>query len=495
MKKISKYLLLLAAAVFTFTACEKNVEREPSPLDVPGAIAFTSPGANVKLNMSKDPLETTVTLFRTSNLDKADTIKVSVLETHPVFVLDPVFIFAPGDKQVSQKVTFATGEADSTYTFQLALPENKVSPYLAGNTTFTYTVKLELWSEPRTGVWVDDAVVSSTFTSIPPSVAWTVSYQVVELADGSMKLRIINPYACTASAVDANGVYDGFPYNEAGDWDTSKDYNIELFIDAANDVTMPDVELGVDWGHTMMKLVNYKGVVAHGDFDPDAQRVLFDKNDNKNSLVFAMDKPYNYAGYRFYLSYAAYLADQEEPEPVEATVETYEGTWEVTATDGKTGAAAAPRNITIVSGEDPEQGQFYTISGLSEDLPEVYGYFDEETKAFMLGYNDGVQVTIGDKTYDATLYPFNSTSGKLDGHAAMKFVPAEDGSIVLADDSEAIGFGVVYFNVADESDYVVGDVLLNLNLAAVDAASAPAKAAPRAKKSVKTLRHMVNVVR
>ena len=490
MKKISKYLLLLAAAVFTFTACEKNVEREPSPLDVPGAIAFTSPGANVKLNMSKDPLETTVTLFRTSNLDKADTIKVSVLETHPVFVLDPVFIFAPGDKQVSQKVTFATGEADSTYTFQLALPENKVSPYLAGNTTFTYTVKLELWSEPRTGVWVDDAVVSSTFTSIPPSVAWTVSYQVVELADGSMKLRIINPYACTASAVDANGVYDGFPYNEAGDWDTSKDYNIELFIDAANDVTMPDVELGVDWGHTMMKLVNYKGVVAHGDFDPDAQRVLFDKNDNKNSLVFAMDKPYNYAGYRFYLSYAAYLADQEEPE-----VETYEGTWEVTATDGKTGAAAAPRNITIVSGEDPEQGQFYTISGLSEDLPEVYGYFDEETKAFMLGYNDGVQVTIGDKTYDATLYPFNSTSGKLDGHAAMKFVPAEDGSIVLADDSEAIGFGVVYFNVADESDYVVGDVLLNLNLAAVDAASAPAKAAPRAKKSVKTLRHMVNVVR
>lgn len=494
MKKISKYLFLLAAAVFTFTACEKTAEREPSPLDVPGAIAFTSSGANVKLNMSKDPLETTVTLFRTSNLDKADTIKVSVLETHPVFVLDPVFIFAPGDKQVSQKVTFATGEADSTYTFQLALPEDKVSPYLAGNTTFTYTVTLELWSEPRTGVWVDDAVVSSTY-NIPASVAWTVTYQVAELADGSMKLRIINPYACTASSVDVNGVYDGFPYNDPGDWDTSKDYNIEIFIDPANDVTMPDVELGVDWGNSMMKLVNYKGVVAHGDFDPDAQRVLFDKNDNKNSLVFAMDKPYNYAGYRFYLSYAAYLADQEEPEPVEATVETYEGTWEVTATDGKTGAAAAPRNITIVSGEDPEQGQFYTISGLSEDLPEVYGYFDEETKAFMLGYNDGVQVTIGDKTYDATLYPFNSTSGKLDGHAAMKFVPAEDGSIVLADDSEAIGFGVVYFNVADESDYVVGDVLLNLNLAAVDAASAPAKAAPRAKKSVKALRHTTMLAR
>jgi hypothetical protein len=322
-----------------------------------------------------------------------------------------------------------------------------------------------------------------------------VDYQVVEKGDGSKQIRIINPYASTASAVDGNNIYDGCPFNDPGDWDTSKDYNIEIFIDAANDVTMPDVELGVDWGYSMMKLVNYNGVVAHGDFDPDAQRVQFDKSGNKNTLVFAMDKPYNYAGYRFYLSYAAYLADQEEPEPIEATVETYEGTWEVTATDGKTGAAAAPRNITIVSGEDPEQGQFYTISGLSEDLPEVYGYFDEETKAFMLAYNDGAQVTIGDKTYDATLYPVNSTSGKLDGHAVMKFVPAEDGSIVLADDSEAIGFGVVYFNVADESDYVVGDVLLNLNLAAVDAASAPAKAAPRAKKSVKTLRHTMMLAR
>ena len=492
MKKISKYLLLLAAAVFTFTACEKTAEREPSPLDAPGAVAFTSAGGSFELNMSKDPLETTVTLRRTSEFDKADTILLNV-EADPVFVIDPKFIFAPGDKEVSAKLSFPTGEADSTYTCRLSLPEGKGSPYLDGVSVFEYTVKLVMWSEPRTGVWVDDAVVASTF-SIPASVAWTVTYQVAEMADGSKKLRIINPYACTASSVDVNGVYDGFPYNDPGDWDTSKDYNIEIFIDAANDVTMPDVELGVDWGYTMMKLVNYNGVVAHGDFDPAAQRVLFDKDDNKNSLVFAMDKPYNYAGYRFYLSYAAYLADQEEPEPVDATVETYEGTWEVTAVDGKTGAAAPARNIAIVSGTD-EQGQFYTITGLSEDLPEVYGYFDEDTKAFMLGYNEGLQVTIEGNTYDAVLYP--RTSSKWDGYAEMKFVPQEDGTIALADDSEAIGFGVIYFNVNDESDQIVGEVLFTPILTAIDGASAPAhKAAKKhVKKSVKTLRHTIEGVR
>lgn len=499
MKKISKYLLLLAAAVFTFTACEKTVEREPSPLDVSDAIAFTSPGANVKLNMSKDPLETTVTLFRTSNLDKADTIKVSVLETHPVFVLDPVFIFAPGDKQVSQKVTFATGEADSTYTFQLALPENKVSPYLAGNTTFTYTVTLELWSEPRTGVW-EDATIGPAFNLAV--TAHYVQYQVAENADGSQKIRVINPYRSLPTGQDDDGIYDGFAWNEEGDADMSNDYHFLLNVAADGEVRFNDIEtfLGISWStYTNMAFFDYAAYKGrpgtYGRFDAEKSKIVFDASDNTMITELAGELYGIQVNFQFYLSKAAYLADQEEPEPVEATVETYEGTWEVTATDGKTGAAAAPRNITIVSGEDPEKGQFYTISGLHEDLPTVFGSFDEDTKAFMLAYNDGVQVTIGDKTYDATLYPVNSTSGKLDGYAEMKFVPAEDGSIVLADDSEAIGFGVVYFNVADESDYVVGDVLLNLNLAAVDAASAPAKAAPRAKKSVKTLRHMVNVVR
>lgn len=496
MKKISKYLLLLAAAVFTFTACEKNVEREPSPLDVPGAIAFTSSGANVKLNMSKDPLETTVTLFRTSNLDKADTIKVSVLETHPVFVLDPVFIFAPGDKQVSQKVTFATGEADSTYTFQLALPENKVSPYLAGNTTFTYTVTLELWSELRTGVW-EDATIGPAFNLAV--TAHYVQYQVAENADGSQKIRVINPYRSLPTGQDEEGIYDGFAWNEEGDADMSNDYHFLLNVAADGEVRFNDMEtfLGISWSqYTNMAFFDYAAYKGnqgtYGRFDAEKSKIVFDASDNTMITELAGELYGIQVNFQFYLSKAAYLADQTEPEPVDATVETYEGTWEVTATDGKTGAAAAPRNITIVSGEDAD-GQFYTISGLSEDLPEVYGYFDEETKAFMLAYNNAPQVVIGESTYDVTLYP--RTKSGWDGYAEMKFVPQADGTIALADDSEAIGFGVIYFNVDDESDQPIGEILLYPTFTAIDAAGAPAKAAPRAKKSVKTLRHMVNVVR
>ena len=39
MKKLNKFMLFLAAAVFTLTACEENVERKPSPEDPQGAVA------------------------------------------------------------------------------------------------------------------------------------------------------------------------------------------------------------------------------------------------------------------------------------------------------------------------------------------------------------------------------------------------------------------------------------------------------------------------
>ena len=123
MKKISKYLLILAAAVFTFTACEKNVEREPSPEDSPLAVSFTSGGEVLTLNLAKDQLETTVALHRTRNLDKADTVKVTVVEAHPVFVIDPVFIFAPGDKEVAHKVTFADHNSSVTVYSKVLSPD------------------------------------------------------------------------------------------------------------------------------------------------------------------------------------------------------------------------------------------------------------------------------------------------------------------------------------------------------------------------------------
>lgn len=494
MKKISKYMLLLAAAVFTFTACEKNVEREPSPLAPFEAFAFASSGAAVELDPETNPpYEQAITVLRTTNIDKLDTLHL-IIEADTVFHIDTAIIFQPGDKSVTTTFTFPYADVKETYNAKLSIPESQRNPYIDGYTEYQYKLSFVTWSDLLEGVFVDDKVIASLF-NVADAMAWKVNYQVANLPDGNIRLRIINPFACLATDVDENGLYNGYPYNEAGDFDDTQDYNIVLLIDPKTKgvtFTAEKVDLGVDWGYGMMHIYNKGGV---GVYVPGAS-ITFDAADK--GLRFGMgDGEYDDArnsGFRFYLTAQAYLDALPKPEPVEATVETYVGTFKLNATNGKTGEAAEERTITIVSGED-EQGQFYTVSGLTEDVPVAYGYFDEETKAFMLGYNDGLQVTVEDKTYDAVLYP--RTSSAWNGYAEMKFVPQEDGTIALADDSEAIGFGVIYFNVDDESDQQLGEVLLNPTLTVVDdAAGAPAhKAVKRAKRNVKTLRHMVNVVR
>ena len=496
MKKISKYLLLLATAVFTFTACEKTVEREPSPAAPWNAFAFTSNSAVLELDPEMNPpYEQAFTVLRTTNIEKADTLRL-IAEADTVFHFAKDVIFAPGQKSVTSLIKFPFANEKETYKAKLSIPQAQCNPYANGYTDFQIKLSFVTWSELTEGVFVDDAVIASTY-GVPDAVAWKVNYQLANLPDGNIRARIVNPFACRATDVDEYGVYNGYPYNDPGDWDTSKDYNIVLLIDPKTKkitFTATKFDLGVNWGQGMMHLYDYNGVVGTYVANTSFTFLASDK-----TMVFGMgDGDYDlkaYAGFRFFLNEQAYIDQLPKPEPVEATVETYEGAWELNATDGKTGEAAAARNIAIVSGED-EQGQFYTITGLNDYVPEAYGYFDEETKAFMLGYNEGPQITEGGKTYDVVLYP--RTSSKWDGYAEMKFVPQEDGTIALAEDSEAIGFGIIFFNVDDESDQQIGDVLLNPTLTAIDGASAPAhkaaKAVKRAKNNVKKIRHTMEQV-
>ena len=490
MKKISKYLLILAAAVFTFTACEKNVEREPSPEDSPLAVSFTSGGEVLKLNLAKDPLETTVALHRTCNLDKADTVKVTVVEAHPVFVIDPVFIFAPGDKEVAHKVTFATGEADSTYTFRLAVPEDKVSPYLTGLHTFDFTVTLELWSAPALGVFVEQTVGPAFGMGVN---AWFVEYQTAENADGSMRFRMINPYASFATDKDADGIYDGNPWTGDGEVDESQDYNFVLNISAEGEVTFPDLFtfLGIGWGNYLNQFfVDYaRGTGAagtYGRFDKEKGKIVFDANDD--SMLFGAYKSTGersiygvQANFVFYLSKAAYLADQVEveEEPVDADVNTYVGNWKLQGRD-LFSIAGAEAKVVIATNVD-EDGQYYTIAGIHPDVPVVYGVFNEKDHRLNIISTRGTPVEEGGVTYNTTFYPLNS-GYSISGSITIDFEPAEDGTLVLSEKSEAIGFAVLYENPDDEDDYKFGAGWIDLSFEPSEAAGVPAKVAKRSAK-------------
>ncbi len=384
-----------------------------------------------------------------------------------------------------------------TYQFTISIPEEYSQGTLASeNRSFTYQIVVEehnAWddAEIQQGVWVDETIGPAFGLDV---TAWYVQYQKLDYPDGSKQIRVLNPYACYATDWDADGIYDGFVYNESGDVDESQPFNFMLNIAADGEVRFNDIQtrLGLSWGqYTDMTFFDYaqsKGNPGtYGHFDSEKSRIVFDAHDN-TMLIILGGKVYSIqVNFRFYLSKDAYLLDQQG-EVAEATVETYEGNWTVSAIDVNTGDPADDRNITIVSSTD-ENGQFYTITNLNQVLPTVYGSFDETTKAFLLSYNNGINVTINEKTYQATLYPFNKSYSLLN-NIAMKFVPGEtENTVVLAEDSEAIGFAIVYFNVEDNSDYQIGEAIYDLSLA--KAAGAPAhKAGKRpAFKAAKQLTH------
>ena len=200
-----------------------------------------------------------------------------------------------------------------TYRFSITIPDEycqgTVTSYYSQSFTYEIIVKEpDIWdiTEIRQGVFVDDAIIAGLY-NVEPSVPWVVNYQMASLGNGKTGIRIINPFIGAGTEQDEHGIYEAFPYNDPGDWDDSKDYIFMLTIDdATGEVTIDDAELGIDWGYGMMFLRNYP--TAIGAYDATAGSVTFDVANKK--LVLGMgEKLYSYAGFRFYVSKEAYVAD------------------------------------------------------------------------------------------------------------------------------------------------------------------------------------------
>lgn len=475
--------IVLAFLALAFIGCDKNTPYQPGPQATTDEfVYFPSPYAmGLELDPDAKIDHQDIVIART----KADTVLevrlIVTKNTDGVFTLPDSVRFETGELQKVITAQFdTTMQVGSTYAFEVSVDMANVNPYalLADadekplSPTYNYEATLIKYV-PGIGVFVDDAVIASTF-GVDPTLAWYVNYQIAELPSGKRKLRIINPFASMATDQDEDGILDGYPYNDPGDWDDTKDYNIMLIIDPEdNSVVLESkqVLLGVSWStYGMMFLYDYDGAV--GRYSEDSAFVTFDQADA--TLVFGMGSSlYNYAGFTFYLSKEAYLDATAAP-AIDADVTTYEGAWKVEALDLDTDDPVSA-NITITSVEG-EQGQYYTIAGLHADLPVVTGgVFDAKTHHFKIGLCAAAEMEKDGKTVIPYLVPIDD-DGTVLYTAVMKFAPAEDGSIVLTDDSEATGFMIIYVNKDDQTDQEEGAGMYQLKLTKA-AAGAPAKAA------------------
>lgn len=213
MKTINKYFLMaLAGALLSFTACSDDIEREPSPVvdpNCPGA--YFSADNNYALELEPEAaLEMTLTVGRT-NTESAATVSVEVLSnTENVFEVPETVTFEAGEAEAPLTIKFPNAEIGVSYSYALKFTEGSYNPYADQQTYVSGNIIRIKWNPIETAIYTDGIV--SAIYGVEYPLSWYISAEYAEFPDGSMRVRILNPYKGATENPDANGIYNGYPY-------------------------------------------------------------------------------------------------------------------------------------------------------------------------------------------------------------------------------------------------------------------------------------------
>ncbi len=263
MKKLNKYLLLLAAAVFTFTACEKDIEREPSPAFEGSSSVFFPVSSESQEMEPTVALEHEIKIARDTLNSEEITVKLIVVNNDEnIFEVPESVKFAAGVKETSFVVKFPKAQVDGTYNLALELEPIQSNPYLEVKSSYSYTVNIAKWDlvTDKQAI-IFDGIVNVFFSTGNPG--WYVSYARKNNADGSFDIRLLNPYTVLPEydmtvdpdapydhpIADEFGLYSGFPSNYPADVDSEGTYNMTIHVDAKGNATFDRFAMGMTWSY------------------------------------------------------------------------------------------------------------------------------------------------------------------------------------------------------------------------------------------------------
>lgn len=273
MKKLNKYLILLATAVFTLTACEKDIQREPSPaVDGTKVVAFKDSKVAVEVNPMKAKKEYALTIVRS---DKSAALKANlkaVGDADIIKVPETVSLDA-GVAETTVLLTFPDAQLDSTYSVEIEIAPDNQSPYLDGAAKCFFQVTIATWELSTVKAIVSDGLIGALYGVDP--LAWYVKYQRKDNSDGSFDIRLLNPYASfDGGNADQFGFYSGYAYN-AEEEVLEGAYNWDLHIAADNSVTFADFKLGMLWDASYGEFKAGLNEGKAGVYDPASKTITF----------------------------------------------------------------------------------------------------------------------------------------------------------------------------------------------------------------------------
>jgi hypothetical protein len=261
MKTLIKTTLFFAGVVLMLASCENQIiEREPSPVVLENCLGVYFPSTNIK-TVEMEPTQATEMTITISRLDSTDAAVVPitvVINDSNVFVVPENVNFQADQKTTTFMVTFPTAEEGVTYNLLLLIEGDEFVNQYASTLPFleTNVTRIKWTNVDAPFVYVDGTIMALYGVSQYPMYVET---QKAELGT-SVRYRFKNAYRIpTSDDPDADGIYDGYPYNVPGDVDESKDYYVIIEIDNDNNVSMSPSNLGVDWGYGMFSIGSIYG--------------------------------------------------------------------------------------------------------------------------------------------------------------------------------------------------------------------------------------------
>lgn len=274
------YLLGLILSIGLFNACQEDalVQPEPSPQTPENCQGIFFPKEN-KANVELDPndAKTMEVLIARTKSEGAFTVDLNVENnTDDVFEIPKSISFAAGEDTVSFTVNFPDAGEGKGYNLKISVEgEDVVDPYSSFSPFVSTTVTRIKW-EPyeHEVVYMDGAFTA--FFGVANNIPMYVEAEIAELAEVT-KYRFKNVYKVATgdfagddyiAEPDEYGIYDGYVYNEPGDFDEDNVYYtvIEVYLEDTDNedikkdnVFMASNQIGVDWSYGMITIGSVYG--------------------------------------------------------------------------------------------------------------------------------------------------------------------------------------------------------------------------------------------
>ena len=143
---------------------------------------------------------------------------------------------------------------DGNHTFVVVTFVDK-EPMEWAMTTFKYQAAASSWNSLGMGYYVEDALLDLFTSGGEPLAPFAYEVEIEESGEKPGLYRMIDPYG------------SAFPYNEEGDWDASRKWNIEVDAQDPQGVFIEKQECGLDWGYGMLIIQSMGSYFMDGGYD------------------------------------------------------------------------------------------------------------------------------------------------------------------------------------------------------------------------------------